>query len=502
MRVLLDKFKEVLSAVSPVVIIVIILNFTLVDIPNVLLVQFILGAFAIVVGLSILLFGIEIGVLPFGNHMGALFLKSNKLWYVIVVGFLLGFFINVAEPDLRVLAIQVSSVMGGFIPTGIILVAVAIGTGAMLTIGIVRIVKNVSLRVVILITYGVIFALAIFSSSDMLAIGFDASGAATGALTVPLVLALAIGVSSMKKDSKSSEEDSFGLVGTMCTGAILGVLILNQFVKTDDIVGTLSLHAIDTESVIAPFLAEIPDVAFGSFVALLPLVAMFAIFQKIKLRLKAQVFGRIFMGFLYTYIGLVIFLVGAHAGFMNVGSLIGHQLAAYDNKAILVGTGFVLGMVVILTEPAVYILTEQIENVTSGYVKRKTVLLALSIGVAFAVGLSMLRIVVPGIQLWHYLVPGFIIALSLMFFVPKLFVGIAFDSGGVASGPMTATFVLAFAQGASDSVPHSNILVDSFGVIAMVAMTPLIALQILGVIYKIKSQKIQKIQKNGRGEKK
>ena len=491
LRVLLDKVKEVLTAVAPVVIIVLILNFTLVDIPTVLLLQFIVGAVAIVLGLSILLFGIDIGVLPFGNQMGASFLKSNKMWYVIIVGFLLGFFVNVAEPDLQVLAQQVSSVMGGFIPMFVILVAVSIGTGVMLAIGIWRIVKNIPLRIIFLVTYGVIFLLAIFSSSDMLAIGFDASGATTGALTVPLVLALSVGVAAMKKDTKSSEEDSFGLVGIMSTGAILGVLILNLFVKTDGVTGSLELHSIYTDSVLRPFVKAIPGVAFESLIALLPLILMFVIFQKIKFKLTRPAFGKILVGFFYTYIGLIIFLVGAHAGFMNMGSLIGHQLAEYDNKAILVAAGFVLGMVVILTEPAVYILTEQIENVTSGYIKRKTVLFTLSIGVAFAVGLSMLRIVVPGIQLWHYLVPGFAIALGLTFLVPQLFVGIAFDSGGVASGPMTATFVLAFAQGASDAIEHSNILIDSFGVISMVAMTPLIALQVLGLIYKVKSRKME-----------
>ena len=497
MRVLLEKAKEVLSAVLPIVIIVIILNFTLAPIPNILLFQFILGALFIVLGLSILLFGIEIGVLPFGNHMGKSFLKSNKMWYVVFVGFLLGFFVNIAEPDLQVLAAQVSSVMGGFIPAIAILVAVSVGTGVMLSLGIVRIVKSIPLHMLLLVTYGIIFLLAIFSSSDMFAIGFDASGATTGALTVPLVLALSVGVASMKKNSKSSEEDSFGLVGVMSTGAILGVLILNLFVKTDNVVGVLELHHVDGGSLLGPFLAEIPAVAVDSLIALLPLVLLLVVFQKIKFNLNSQAFSKILVGFLYTYIGLVIFLVGAHAGFMNVGNLIGHELASYENKAILVIAGFVLGMVVILTEPAVYILTEQIENVTNGYIKRKTVLLTLSIGVAFAVGLSMLRIAIPAIQLWHYLVPGFVISLALMFFVPKLFVGIAFDSGGVASGPMTATFVLAFAQGASDAIEHSNILLDSFGVIAMVAMTPLIAFQVLGVIYKLKSQKSEGGRKNG-----
>ena len=491
MRVLLNKLKEVSSAVLPVVALVVILHFTLAPIPGLLLFQFLFGALTIILGLSILLFGIEIGVLPFGNHMGASFVKSNRMWYVIIIGFLLGFFVNVAEPDLRVLAMQVSSVMGGYISVGVILLVVSVGTGVMLSLGVLRIVKGIPLRLVLAVTYGIIFLLVIFASSDMLAIGFDASGATTGALTVPLVLALSIGVAALKKDSRSSEEDSFGIVGIMSTGAILGVLVLNLFVKTGSVTGAAALQEAHSPSLFGPFLSEFPGIALDSLIALLPLVLILILFQKFKFHLKAQVIGKIIQGFVYTYIGLVLFLVGANAGFMNVGKLIGHTLASYDSKAILVASGFVLGMFVILTEPAVYILTQQIENVTSGYIKRKTVLLTLSIGVAFAVGLAMLRIAVPGIQLWHYLVPGFAISLALMFFVPNIFVGIAFDSGGVASGPMTATFVLAFAQGASGAIESSNILQDSFGVIAMVAMTPLIALQVLGVIYRLKSRKLK-----------
>jgi len=489
LNVLLSKFKEVLSAVLPVVILVIILNFTLAPVSGILLLRFLAGAFAIILGLAILLFGIEMGMLPFGNQMGETFLKSNKLWFVIVIGFLLGFFVNIAEPDLQVLASQVSSVMGGYISMSVILVAVSIGTGVMLTIGITRIVKNFSLKLVFVITYGVIFILAIFSSSDMLAIGFDASGATTGALTVPLVLSLSVGVAAMKRNSKTSEEDSFGLVGVMSTGAILGILVLNLFVKTKNVTGVLETHNVDTNSLFGPFIAEIPKVAFESFIALLPIVVMLIIFQKTSFHLPSRPFKKIIVGFLYTYIGLVLFLTGVNAGFMSMGKSIGRSLAMFDNKAILIGLGFLMGMLVILTEPAVYILTQQIEDVTSGYIKRKTVLISLSIGVAFAVALAMLRIVVPGIQLWHYLLPGFALSLGMTFFVPPIFVGIAFDSGGVASGPMTATFILAFAQGASDAIAHSDILKDSFGVISMVAMTPLIALQVLGLIYKFKSKK-------------
>jgi len=489
LNLLLEKLKEVLIAVAPIAVLVLILHFTLTPIPEALLFRFFVGIALIVIGLSFLLVGIEIGVFPFGTHMGNSFLKSNKLWYVILIGFLLGFFVNIAEPDLHVLATQIEEVMGGFIPILVTLAVVSVGTGIMLALGVLRIVRNFPLNITLLIAYGIIALLAIFASSDMLAIGFDASGATTGALTVPLVLALSVGVAAMKRNSKSSEEDSFGLVGIMSTGAIFAVLLLNLFVKTDGITGVLSVAELDTGSHLAPFIAKIPVIALESFIALLPMVLMLIIFQKLKFHAPKRSFFKMLLGFLYAFVGLIVFLIGVNAGFMNVGNIIGEGLAAYDSTLLLVGLGFLLGMLVILTEPAVYVLTHQIESVTSGYIKRSTVLVTLSIGVAFAVGLSMLRILIPEIQLWHYILPGFLISLALTFIVPKIFVGIAFDSGGVASGPMTATFVLAFSQGASNAVEHSNILIDSFGVIAMVAMTPLVALQILGLIYKIKSRK-------------
>ncbi|MCL2826246.1 MAG: DUF1538 domain-containing protein, partial [Eggerthellaceae bacterium] len=240
MNILLSKLREVATAVLPIVAFVVILNFTLVPLSGDLLFRFIVGAVLIVIGLSVLLVGIEVGISPFGNLTGSSFMKSNKLWYVIVIGFLLGFFVNIAEPDLHVLAAQIESVMGGYIPLAASLVVISIGTGLMLALGILRIVKNFPLNIMFVICYGLIAVLALFSSSDMLAIGFDASGATTGAITVPLVLALSVGVAAMKRDSKSSEEDSFGLVGIMSTGAIFGVLVMNLFVRTDAITGVLS----------------------------------------------------------------------------------------------------------------------------------------------------------------------------------------------------------------------------------------------------------------------
>ncbi len=489
LNVLIEKFKEVLSSVLPITIIVLILNFVITPLETPLLLRFILGAFFIVIGLSIFLFGVDIGITPIGNLMGANLTKSNKIWIIAIAGIILGFFISVAEPDLHILADQVDFVTSGLISKASILVVVSIGIAILLSLGLIRIVYNIPLYKILTVLYLIIFILALFTSREFLAISFDASGATTGALTVPFILALAIGTSALKKDSKASEKDSFGLVAIASTGAIIAAMLMNIFSEADEITGSLDYILPESNSIILPFINEIPKISREIFVALLPMLIIFLIFQKISFKINKKAFRRILKGLVYTFIGLVLFLAGVNAGFMDVGSIIGFKLASFENKSIVIIVGFVLGLVTILAEPAVHVLTHQIEDVTSGYVKKKVVLVALSIGVGFSVALSMLRIIVPEIQLWHYLLPGYIIAITMTYFVPKLFVGIAFDSGGVASGPMTATFILAFAQGAADSIEGANVLVDGFGVIAMVAMTPLIALQILGFIFKIKSVK-------------
>ena len=507
MNVLWGKFKEVLSSVLPIIAFVLIVHFALAPISGVLLARFLIGAVAMILGLSILLIGVDLGFLPFGSHMGSSLIKSNKMIYIIVVGFVLGFLINFAEPDLHVLAIQIADALNNIALKDVIRVVVAIGTGVLLLLGIVRIVKNFPLKIMFLIIYGIAFLMALTAEPKMLAIGFDSSGAATGVITVPLVLALSLGVSSMQRESLTAEEDSFGLVGIMASGAIIGVFFLNLFISGDIAGSPPDSSVTGTDAILPPLEAvfrpfkhavigdgEMPGAIEKTFVGMLPIILMLFFFQKFKFHLRKAQFIRILVGFLYSFIGIVLFFIGVNAGFLDVGKHVGYSLSAYDNKAILVGFGFLLGMVAILTEPAVHVLTHQIEDVTSGYVKRKTVLAALAIGVAAAVGMSMLRIVIPGIMLWHILAPGFAIALTLTFFVPRVFVGIAFDSGGVASGPMAATFVLSFARGAAEAMaPDPNdlaaVTAESFGIIAMIAMTPLITLQLLGLIYKIKTKK-------------
>lgn len=486
---LTNKLKEVLSSVLPITILVLLLNFTILPLERSLLIPFLIGSILIIIGLTIFLLGVDIGITPVGKLMGSTLARTNKLWVIIIAGFMLGFIISIAEPDLHILAGQVDLVSSGIIPKFSIVLVVSIGIGILLFTGFIRILYNISISIMLTIIYLVIFLLSLFVSPEFLATAFDASGATTGALTVPFVLALAAGISALKKDSRYSEEDSFGLVGIISAGAIIGVLLMGSFSGVKEISGELNINHASTGSLLLPFIKELGLVTRDILLALSPFLFIFLTFQKISFHLDKKAFQGILKGLFYTFLGLVLFLVGVNAGFMEVGNVVGYRLALMENKTILLIFAFTVGLLTILAEPAVHVLTQQIEEVTSGYVKRKLVFFALSIGVGLAVALSILRILSPAIQLWHYLLPGYIVAIIMSHYTPKLFVGIAFDSGGVASGPMTATFILAFAQGAARATEGANVLIDGFGIIAMVAFTPLIALQTLGLVFKYKLKK-------------
>lgn len=489
MEVLREKFKEVLLAVLPITVIVAVLNFTLTPLGTHLFMRFLAGVLFIVVGLSIFLLGVDIGITPIGNQMGASIAKTNKLWIVITAGLVLGFAISVAEPDLHILAQQVENITSGSIGKLSIVVVVSAGIALMLSLGFVRIVYNVPLNQIMTCLYFIVFLLAYFTPEEFFAISFDSSGATTGAVTVPFILALAVGVSALKKDSKASEEDSFGMVGIASAGAIIAVMIMGIITKTDRLTGSLPAPDTSSLSIMGPFAEKLPVIAEEVILALLPVIVIFAIFQKFSFKLSARAVRRIAIGIIFAFTGLLFFLTGVNGGFMEIGSLIGRKLALFESNAYLVSVGFILGLVTILAEPAVYVLTHQIEDVTSGYVKRSLVIGTLSIGVGVAVALAMMNILNPHIKLWHFLLPGYVISIVMSYYVPRLFVGIAFDSGGVASGPMTATFVLAFAHGAADAVENASVLADGFGLIAMVALAPIIALQLLGAAFQMKSKK-------------
>lgn len=487
MRVLIDKFKEVSFSVLPITLIVVILNFTVAQVETDLFIRFLIGALIIILGLGIFLWGADIGITNIGTTMGEYVARSKTVIGVIFIGFILGFLITVAEPDLLILANQVSSAMGGTIAPTFIVGVVSVGVGFLVAIGFLRILFNIKFSYTFTFIYLIIFIIFAFVSEEFQAIAFDASGATTGAMTTPFILAMGLGVSKLK-GSTAGEEDSFGLVGMASAGPILAIMIMSLVLGADKIQGTAEAFE-PARGIIAPIFATFKDTLVESLVALVPITALFIIMNFIKFKLPKRQFTRIMIGMVYTYLGLVLFLTGVNAGFFDVARIMGTKIASLGNNALLPFLGLIIGMVVVLAEPAVYVLSNQVEEVTAGYISKKMILITLSAGVALAVCLSMLRIIIPELKIWMMLVPGFIIALILSNFVPPLFVGIAFDSGGVASGPMTATFVLAFTQGAADQIATANVLTDGFGVIAMVAMMPIIAIMVLGILFKIRTKK-------------
>jgi hypothetical protein len=486
---LTDKLKEVLTSVLPITFIVLILHFTVSPLNATMLYAFLIGSVLVIIGLTVFLFGINQGLEPIGHGVGNAMTRSNSYAVILTVSLILGFFVSYAEPDLHILAKQVDSVTSGQFDNILMVMAVSIGIGVMMTLGMLRILKDVRLKFVFTGAYALIFILSLFSSPDFLAISFDASGATTGAITVPFMLSLAAGISALKKDSKLSEADSFGLVGISSTGAILGVLIAGLFLKGGKLTGALPEADISSASLLEAYGSKLIHISWESFLTLLPIIIVFILFQVFFFKYKRNKVINIVRGIVLTYIGLVVFLLGVNGGFMAVGAQLGIQLATMESKFPVLLVALLLGLTTVLAEPAVHVLTNQVEDITGGSVKRNLVLIFLSVAVGLSIFMSALRTLIPSIQLWMYLLPGFGLSVLLAFFVPDLFVGMAFDAGGVASGPMTATFSLAFVQGVAAQVPTADVVADGFGMIAIVAMMPIIAIELLGAIYQAKSRK-------------
>jgi hypothetical protein len=483
MNLLFEKTKEVTQTLLPVVILVLLISFTIVDVGTDVIIRFIVGSVMLLIGLSIFLWGVDLSMNSIGEHMSREVATSRSVLRISVLSFLLGFLITVAEPDLLILGSQVEDASGGTLNATLIVYIVSIGVGVMISLGIFRLLKDMPLNIFMAITYSVIFILALFVSEEFLAISFDASGATTGALTTPFVLALSIGLSQVK-GGKKSEENSFGLVGIMSAGPILAIMLISIISGQKNIQGEAA-EFVAAEGVFDPIINILPTIFIESLVALLPISILFFIYNFTKFKLpKGEIIG-IIRGLVLVLLGLVLFLTAVNSGFMDMGRILGMEIAKM-NPWILIGIGFVMGFIVVLVEPAVHVLGEQIEEVTGGHIPLNLIRMTLSIGVAMAISLSMVRILIPEVKLWYFLLPGFALAMLLSFKAEPVFVGIAYDAGGVASGPMTATFVLAFAQGAASSIETANVLVDGFGVIAMVAMAPVFSIMLLGTAFRHK----------------
>lgn len=488
-----EKIIESAKSVLPVFIIVILLCF-ITGMKMSVLTSFMFGALLVVVGTGIFNVGAEMSMTQMGEYVGAQMTKSKKIWLIIILSFFVGVMITMSEPDLKILATNAS-----INPDWLLTISVSCGVGAFLVVAMLRIIFAIKLRYLLLVSYIATFILAMFVPADFWAIAFDSGGVTTGPMTVPFVLALGIGVSSIRSDSQENN-DSFGLVALCSVGPIVAVLALGIILGGN--IGIYQPNEIESaiqnmqtsNNLGITYLEALPEYLGEVLIAVLPIAAFFFIYQLFTGRVGKKSLARISIGLAYTIVGLVLFLTGANVGFMAAGSALGNFFGEQEYSWIIVPLGMILGFFIVAAEPAVQVLQTQVENVTSGAIPKKALAFALEIGVAISVGIAMIR-ALTGISIMIPLAIGYSIAIILTFFVPDIFTSIAFDSGGVASGAMTSTFLLTFSIGAcigANGGSTVGVMTDAFGTVAMVAMTPLIAIQILGIVYKIRIKNVNK----------
>ncbi len=477
MKELKAKIRESLVSALPITLLVYLMallpgfSFNSTEI-----ISFTAGAVLLVIGIGLFNLGADIAMTPMGTHVGSGLSKQKSITLLLAVSFVLGMLITVAEPDLQVLANQVSSIMNG----KLLIYTVGAGVGTFLVVAILRIIFKRRLGKILMLFYMLLFSLALIlavnGNLDLLPMAFDSGGVTTGPITVPFIMALGVGISNVLGDRRS-QENSFGLVSLCSVGPVLAVLILGIFAK-NDLSYTVNYGAVE-QNVLGAYLENASHTAKEVGIALGLIVAFFLLCQMLFLRLKKRQLIRIGVGVIFTYIGLVIFLTAVNVGYMPIGYKLGQELSSL-HPALIVVFGLVMGILVVMAEPAIHVLNAQVEDVTGGYVSKKSMMLGLCTGVGIAIALSMIRIIFD-FSLVYYIIPGYFISLALSLFVPPVYTAIAFDSGGVASGPMTSGFILPFAIGICAALQGENaVLRDGFGVVALVAMAPLITIQLLG----------------------
>lgn len=491
-----EKIVESLTSILPIALIVMALSITFTPLSTGNFLLFGAGVVLLIFGMGCFTLGADMSMLVIGEKIGSSVTHSRKIWLIALVSFLIGIIVTVAEPDLQILAGQVKSladrtVLGNYL----LILTVAVGVGIFLMIAMLRIVFHIRLSILLIGFYAAAFVLSIFVSPQFWAVSFDAGGVTTGPMTVPFIMSLGVGIASIRSDGKG-KDDSFGLVALSSVGPIITVLTLGIVFR----IGGLDYpyEVLDpvqnTYGVLFLYLKGFSDHALEVLVALTPILVFFLIFQLITRSFRRKQMVRIFIGFGYAFLGLALFLTGANVGFMPVGRAIGEGLASLWNGWLLIPVGMIIGYFVVAAEPAVHVLNKQVERTSAGAITAKSMKRGLCAGVCISLGLAMLRIL-TGINIMYILVPGYLVALILTFFTPPMFTGIAFDSGGVASGAMVSSFVLPMAVGATYTLSGGNtalIMTQAFGCVAFVALTPLISIQILGIVYERKTRRIKR----------
>ncbi len=481
-----NKVKEAFSSVLPITIIVFALCFTIVPLDSGMFLAFIIGALLVIVGMGLFTLGADTAMTPIGEYVGTSVMRTKKIWFIIPVCFVVGVLITVSEPDLQVLASQLSKTMQPWT----LIISVGVGVGVFLVVAFLRIVLKIRLSLLLIVFYIAVFVLSFFVPQTFVPLAFDSGGVTTGPMSVPFIIAIGTGVASMRSD-KGAETDGFGLTALCSIGPIIAVMILGIIFNSEsiDVSSEEIIIITNSKELAGSYLYALPEYMKEVALALLPIIAFFFLFQLFGTKMNKQSIIKILVGVLYTYVGLILFLLGVNVGFLPVGNYVGNIIGNLSYSWIIVPIGMIIGFYVVAAEPAVHVLTKQVFELTSGTIPKKALRFSFMIGVAVSVGLAMLRILL-NIPIMYFLIPGYAIALVLTFVVPDMFTAIAFDSGGVASGVMTASFLMPLALGVCGAV-GGNIATEGFGVVAMVAMTPLITIQVLGLIYKIKTAKIK-----------
>ena len=477
-----EKLKESLTSVLPITLIVLALSLTLVPMEVGTLALFLAGAALLILGMGLFELGAEMAMTPLGRGLGTGMIRTKKLWLIVLGCFFMGFIITVAEPDLQVLANQVAS-----IPNKVLIYTIAVGVGLFLVLAFLRIYFKVRLSTLLMLLYGLLLAVSFFAPAEFVPVAFDSGGVTTGPMTVPFIMTLGVGFCAVRTD-RDSANDSFGLIALCSIGPILMVLLLSIFYHPEEATYEAAklTPILSTHDMVREFLYSVPHYMQEVCLSILPVVGVFLLFQVISGYYRRRQAIRMLVGFVYTTLGLVLFLTGVNVGFAPVGNLLGSALGESSFRWLLLPIGALVGYFIVKAEPAVQVLNNQVDEITGGLVSRRTMNTALSVGVAGAVVLSMVR-VLTGLNIYWILIPGYVLALALSRFVPPVFVGIAFDSGGVASGPMTSTFLLPLAMGACMGV-GGNVVTDEFGVVALVALSPLLTIQIMGLVFSRKSK--------------
>jgi hypothetical protein len=485
-QILKGKLEDAFKSACPIAIIVLLISVFLVPpMPAGTVLLFIIGTGLLILGMGLFSLGVDMALMPMGEGVGIQLSKSKKIVIVLIITFLMGMIITVAEPSLQVLARLVSQ----SIPPNVLVTTVSIGIGFILVVAVLRNLFKIPIGILLIIIYTIVLTLTFFVPSNFIPIAFEAGAVTTGPIIVPFILAMGVGLASIRKDKDSSKEGNFGLVALCTIGPVLMVLILAFFYRPTEVVweSLVIPEAITFREAILPFVIEVPTYVIQVSTAIGAIILCFIVLQIVSRLYEKSELIRIGGGFFITLAGLVSFLVGANVGFVPGGHLLGSKLASSPFSLLLIPLGLILGFYLVTAEPAVHVLKRQVEDITGGAITQKALLNGIAIGMAFATGLTVVRILF-GIPIIYLLLPGYVFALSMYFFVPKTFTAIAFDSGGVCSGPMSTTFLLPFTMGISESIGRDQMMFG-FGMVVMVAVTPVVVIQIMGLLYNRKVKK-------------